>query len=241
MAAPTPGLSVREAADKLGVSPSAIRHLIAQGQVRASMFAGRVVVDPTHLHQVQASGRPVGRPFSPSTSWAILNLLAGQELESVTASRRSQLRRHLRIDEPQDLAGRLRKRAVRAFWFVHPSLHNDLATEPESVLGGQSAAERVSADLAGQGGPLEIYLPSTAADQCARKYAADAEVAVRSANVVVRKVEFGPVPQHAPGVAAAPVVALDLIESGNARAVGAGWRLWDAQIDAWRNDDPHGS
>lgn len=240
MPAPFPGLSVSEAAEELGVSPSAVRHLIAQGQVRASKFAGRVVVDPDHLRQVRAAGRPAGRPFSPAASWVLLRLLAGQQPGPVSPSRLSQLRHHLRFDDPQHLAGRLRKRAALFFWHVHPSLLDDVAAEPGCVLAGRSAAERVGADLAGHGGPLEVYLAPAVADRLAREYAADVEVSVGAANAVIRKVEPGRVPEHEPGVAAAPAVALDLIESGEARAIGAGWSLWRDQLDAWRKGDPHG-
>ena len=235
-----PGLSVREAAEELGVSPSAVRHLIAQGQVRASKFAGRVVVDPDHLRQLRAAARPAGRPFSPAASWVLLRLLAGQQPGPVSPSRLSQLRRHLRFDDPQHLAGRLRKRAELSFFHVHPSLLGDLAAEAGCVLAGRSAAERVGANLAGDGGPLEVYLSPAVADRLGHEYAADLDVSVGVANAVVRKVEPGRVPEHEPGVAAAPVVALDLIESGESRAIGAGWSLWHDRLDAWRKNDTHG-
>lgn len=240
MPAPFPGLSVREAADELGVSPSAVRQLIAQGQVQASRFAGRIVVDPDHLRRVRAAGRPVGRPFSPAASWMLLRLLAGQQAGPASASRLSQLRHHLRHDDPQELAGRLRKRAAVSFWHVHPSLLDDLAVEPGGVLAGRSAAERVGADLAGHSGPLELYLPSPVADRFAHEYAADLEASVGVANVVVRRVEPDQVAEHEPGVAAAPAVALDLIESGEARAIGAGWSLWRDRLETWRQEDPRG-
>ena len=235
-----PGLSVREAAQELGMSSSAVRQLIAQGELRASRFAGRIVVDPDHLHQVRAAARPAGRPFSPVASWVLLRLLSGQQPGPVSPSRLSQLRHHLRSDDPQQLAGRLRKRAELAFYHVHPSLLGDLAAEPGCVVAGRSAAQQVGADLAGDGGPLEVYLPSAVADRLVHDYAADPDVSVAVANVVVRKVEPGRVPEHEPGVAAAPVVALDLIESGEARAIGAGWSLWHDRLDAWRKHDAHG-
>lgn len=235
-----PGISVREAADELGVSPSAIHHLIAQGQVRASRFAGRVVVDPDHLRQVHAAARPTGRPFSPVASWVLLRLLAGQHPGAIPPARLSQLRHHLRFDDPHDLAGRLRRRAGPSYWYVHPSLVGDLTAEPDCVLAGRSAAERVGADLVGDGGPLEVYLAPAVADRLRHKYAADLDAAVGVANAVVREVEPGRVPEHEPGVAAAPVVALDLIESGEARAIGAGWSLWNDRLDAWRRYDAHG-
>lgn len=122
---------------------------------------------------------------------------------------------------------------------MHPSLLRDLADEPGFVLAGRSAAERVGADLAGDGGPLEVYLPPATAERLIRDVAADPEVAVGVANLVVRIVEPGQLPEHEPGVAAAPVVALDLIESGESRAIGAGWRLWHDQLDAWRERDAH--
>jgi excisionase family DNA binding protein len=234
-----PGLSVHEAAEELGVSPSAVRQLIAQGQVRASRFAGRVVVDPDHLRQVSAAARPAGRPFSVPASWVLLRLLADQQPGPLSPSRLSQLRRHLRADDPQLLAGRLRRRAAIAYFYVHPSLLVDLAAGPGCVLAGRSAADRVGADLVGDAGPLEVYLPPASAERLVRDYAADPEVAVRVANLVVRIVEPGQLPEHEPGVAAAPVVALDLIESGESRAIGAGWRLWHDQLDAWRLRDAH--
>ncbi|MEX1164570.1 MAG: helix-turn-helix domain-containing protein [Nitriliruptor sp.] len=240
MSGPPPGLSVREAAEELGVSPSAVRQLIAQGQVRASKFAGRLVVDPDHLRQASAVGRPPGRPFSPVAAWVLLGLLAGQKPTSVSPSRLSQLRRHLRSDDPQELVGRLRKRADLAFWYVHPSLLGELAAEPRCVLGGRSAGELVGADLAGHSDLLEVYLSPAAADQLAHDYVADLDVSVGVANVVVRQVEAGRVPEHEPRVAAAPVVALDLIETGEARVIGAGWSLWLQRLDAWRKDDAHG-
>jgi len=234
-----PGLSVREAAEELGVSASAVRQLIAQGQVRASTFAGRVVVDPDHLRQVSAVARPAGRPFSVHASWVLLRLLADQQPGPLSPSRLSQLRHHLRSDDPQLLAGRLRRRADAAFYYVHPSLLIDLAGEPGCVLAGRSAAERVGADLSGDAGPLDVYLPPAAAERLVRDYAADPEVAVGVANLVVRIVEPGHLPEHEPGVAAAPAVALDLIESGESRAIGAGWRLWYDRLDAWRKRDAH--
>ncbi|WP_157041578.1 hypothetical protein [Nitriliruptor alkaliphilus] len=83
----------------------------------------------------------------------------------MSASRLSQRRHHLRHDDAQQLAGRLRKRAAVSFWHVHPSLVGDLAAEPGCVLAGRSAAERVGADLAGHSGPLEVSLPAPAADR----------------------------------------------------------------------------
>lgn len=233
------GLSVREAAEELGVSPSAVRQLVAQGQVRASSFAGRIVVDPDHLRQVRSAARPAGRPFSVPASWALLRLLADRQPGPLSASRLSQLRRHLRADDPRLLAGRLRRRADLAFFYVHSSLLDDLAAEPGYALAGRSAAERVGADVAGDGGPLEVYLPPAAAERLVCDFAADPEVAVGVANLVVRIVEPDQLPEHEPGVAAAPVVALDLIESGESRAIGAGWRLWRDQLDAWRERDGH--
>lgn len=240
MPAVFPGLSVGEAAEELGVSPSAVRQLIAQGQVRASRFAGRIVIDPDHLRQVRAAARPAGRPFSLDASWVLLRLLAGQQPGPLSPSRLSQLRRHLRSDDPHMLAGRLRRRADVAYFYVHPSLLVDLAAEAGCVLAGRSAADRVGADLAGDGGPLEVYLPPAAAERLVHGYAADPEVAVGVANLVVRVVEPGQLPEHEPGVAAAPVAALDLIECGESRAIGAGWSLWHDRLDAWRERDAHG-
>lgn len=122
---------------------------------------------------------------------------------------------------------------------MHPSLLRDLADEPGFVLAGRSAAERVGADLAGNGGPTELYLPPAAAEELIAGLTADPDVAIGATNLVVRLAEPGRLPEHEPGVAAAPVVALDLIGSGESRPISAGWRQWKDQLDAWRERDTH--
>ncbi len=228
-------MSVAEAAARLGMSPAAIRHLVANGDLDAERFAGRISIPSQNVQRLGLAPRPSGRPFAPSGAWAILRMLSHQDVEGLSAPRRSQLRRHLRDDDSEGLAGRLRARAVRHGWYVHPSLHDNLVASASWLSSGRSALEQVNANLIGRVDPLvEGYLPAADLDHLAEAVAADRSPV--AANVIVRAVgEVADVPSRI-GVAAPAVVALDLIESGEARAVDAGWELWHGQMSRWRQD-----
>jgi hypothetical protein len=108
-----------------------------------------------------------------------------------------------------------------------------LAAEPRVALTGLAAAERVGARLVGTGD--DEYEGYVAESDVAGLYAAyglvDAETV---ANVVLRVVDDEEKVPRRSGMAAAPVVGLDLWESGDARSSEEGQRLFAEALETFR-------
>lgn len=78
-------LSVREAAEKLGVSTQRVRQLINDGQLPARRSTGGWFVRAEAV--ADRAGSPVrGRPMSPQTAWAVIHLLAAIGLDDIGRS-----------------------------------------------------------------------------------------------------------------------------------------------------------
>ncbi len=221
------------AAERLGRSPHEVRRLLRAGQVCAHRRAGRWFVPVSEVRRLQRLPLPVGRPFSPGSAWALLTMLAGDEPAELSAPRRSQLRRHLLDADSEELAARLGRRARRRFLYAHPSMLQSLAADPQVVLTGLAAAERAGAHLVAtddselEGYVAEGYISTLSADHGL----VDAD---EVANVVVHVVDDAVEIPVRRGVAAAPVVGLDLWESGDARACEEGQRLFVEALEAFR-------
>jgi hypothetical protein len=160
-------------------------------------------------------------------------MLAREEPAGLSAPRRSQLRRHLLDADHDELAARLGRRASRRFVYAHPSKLRGLAADPRVVLTGLAAAERAGARLvAADDRDVEGYLGEGAvASLYAEHGLVDAE---EVANVVLHVVDdIEQVPCRS-GTAAAPVVGLDLWESGDARASEEGQRLFAEALETFR-------
>ena len=221
------------AAARLGRSPHEVRRLLRDGQVCAHRRAGRWFVPVSEVRRLQRLPQPVGRPFSPGSAWALLTMLAGEDPAGLSAPRRSQLRRHLLDADIDELAARLARRANRRLVYAHPSMLQALAADPRVVLTGLVAAERAVASLvAADSDEVEGYV---AESDIGGLYAGHGLIdAEEVANVVLRVVDDAVKVPCRSGVAAAPVVGLDLWESGDARASEEGQRLFRAAVKAFR-------
>ncbi|MEX0952788.1 MAG: helix-turn-helix domain-containing protein [Nitriliruptoraceae bacterium] len=232
-------LTADVAAERLGRSPHEVRRLARTGQVCAHRRAGRWLVPLSEIRRLQRLPLPVGRPFSPSTAWALLTMLSGAEPAGLSAPRRSQLRRHLLDAEIEELAARLGRRASRRFVYAHPSKLQALTADPRVVLTGLAVAERAGARLvAADDDDVEGYVAESdvAALHAGHGLIDAGEVANVVLHVVDDEVEI-PVRGEsaaAADVAAAPVVGLDLWESGDARAYEEGQRLFVDALEAFR-------
>lgn len=206
----------------LGVSDHEVRRLLAAGDLPGSRLAGRWVLPVDGVRRWKRRPRSSGRPFSPSSSWAVLRLIEGEALDDgLSASRRWQLRQHLDHD-PHDLAAKLRRRADRRSCRAHSSVLVDL--EQLLLRSGVSAVEDVGADLIVRDRVVEGYVSERDVKQLEVEFRLR-DVDDYNANVVLHVVPAEidlPFRGHAP----VGVVALDLIESGEPRAEDAGWRLW---------------
>lgn len=234
-------VEVGDAAERLGVSEREIYRLVEGGVLSAGRFGGRVAVDEGSLRRVLLAPRPRGRPFAPGPAWAMLRMLSLDDPswgeQRLSASRVSQLRRHLRRDDVEDLAGRLRGRARRVAVFAHPSLLKRLDEIDAWVPSGGSALEDVrrdwSVNLVGRDLPAEGYVEGQSLEAVLGPLP-NSDAPPGPVNVVAHVVErLSAVPLRM-GLAAPPVVALDLIESGDSRMVGAGLDLWRREVAQWR-------
>lgn len=214
-------MSAAEAAERLGVSSHEIRRLLDSGDLRGRQIAGRWFVPVQEVQRWSYLPRPSGRPYSPRSCWAMLQMIEGQQPD-ISASRNWQLRQYLLDREPFDLAGRLRRRASRQLLLVHSSLLSQLVGEDLVLRAGVSAARAAGADLLVRDELAELYVHARDFDQLRADYH------LREAdhlNVIAHVVPAG-IEVPFSDVAPRSLVALDLMESGEPRAVDAGRRLW---------------
>lgn len=224
---------VAEAASRLGVPADKLRALTRAGDVHAPRRAGRWFVPVAELRRLEGLPRPDGRPYTATSAWALLGLLAGQHPAGLSPQRLSQLRRQLRQADAAELAGRLRHRARRQLAFVHPSQLPHLQADPRVVRSGwREAGSTDTPLLPADDVPADLYLAVCDLAALRERYlVADAD---EVANVVLRTVDDTVVVPSADGVAAPPVVALDLLETGDPRAVDAGLQLFGRLVQAHR-------
>lgn len=236
-------MGAAEAAARLGVRREEIYRLIRSGVLPHDRVAGRIVISEGALRRLEATPRPVGRRFAATAAWTMLWMLSHRGLPNevaalghVSASRRSQLRRHLLAGDAMELASRLRGRARRESLYCHPAARERLLRAPEATPAGYSALEQVEADLiAGHDAPAEAYVGVQGFERLTKNLGLLRDAPER--NVVLHVVDDLEMVPQSMGAASPPVVALDLIESGDARAGAAGRQLWRDWLQRYRTDD----
>ncbi|MFD6446472.1 helix-turn-helix domain-containing protein [Promicromonospora sp. NPDC060204] len=139
-------LTVGEAAERLGISPRQVQHLVAQGHLRQ---IARGVVDETSVDRVVAvRGTGHGRAWAEPTAWGAVAILSGSQAEWMGASQRSRLRTRLRGLSSTQLVERARNRAVAFSYAGHPAslprLRGEIVdTSPASAALGLAATATV--------------------------------------------------------------------------------------------------
>lgn len=217
-------MSVREAAERLGVSPGRVRQLIDAGSLAADRVGERWVVGDVSL--VLAGERRVGRPWSSGAAWGALWLAFGRPAPWLSPRERSRVRARLR-GGLEGLVVQLSRRADRLEFVAHPSALGRLVADRRAVLGGWSAAPAVGADLIGGEG-VELYVLRADLDDVVAGFglvAAGGSVP----NVVLHVVDWWPFDAEE-RVAPPVVVALDLLEHRDDRSRRAGGELLAAAI-----------
>src|SRR3977135_3578268 len=118
-------LSVREAADRLGVGPVAVRQRIASGQLPAVKRGRSWWLDERAVQRMARQRLGGGRPLSPTMAWAILLLASGEDATAEEAVGRdrycSRMRVWLREHPLREYAVRFRARAEMEEFDIHPS------------------------------------------------------------------------------------------------------------------------
>jgi excisionase family DNA binding protein len=216
-------MTVPDAARTLGLNPSRVRAMAADGQLAASKVGDRWLFERSSVEARRRLGGHAGRPFESHNAWALLLLASGNDVEDLHPSVRSRLRRALRVDGLEKLVPRLRRRGESRYFDAHPGELRYLADDPAFLRTGISAAGDHGLDLVA-GHEADGYVLASSLEHLVIDHALSA-VDVGSGNVRVRVV-----PDEARsglvGLRSAPIatVAIDLAEEADSRSADLGRR-----------------
>ncbi|MDX6672445.1 MAG: hypothetical protein QOI91_2808 [Solirubrobacteraceae bacterium] len=219
-----PYVSAAQAAVELGVDPARVRALVAGGELEGEKLAGRWLVDSASLALRVRSRPPAGRPFAPHNAWALIFLASELDPSWVSPSRRSQLRRALRLESFEKLAPRLARRAQVHHFRAHPGELARVRSDGRLVLAGASAAGGHGLDLLA-GAEVDSYVSEAVLKEVVRDHVLDV-ASPAEANLILRSVASPAWPFES-GSKMAPLaaVALDLSEDLDRRSVRLGREL----------------
>lgn len=85
-------ITVRDAAERLGVGEPRVRQLLISGDIAGRRLGRMWMVSAESVAQLQQRNRPPGRPLGPRRAWGLLDLLAGGEAPWLPPPARSQLK-----------------------------------------------------------------------------------------------------------------------------------------------------
>lgn len=197
-------LSVRQAAERLGVSDGRVRQRIKAGEIRAEKIGGRWLVDLSAREPRPSRGRPV----DPRSVWAslieldvdpIIDDLSSRDAEPMfdqvsevsAASRwRAQvrLRSALREHDFGQLIAWLRWRGERREYVAAPADLDALRGDPAIVLSGLSVAESGMQDVA----LVEGYVAGHDVEPLAARHWLEEPRGGERANVIIHAVPERP-------------------------------------------------
>lgn len=158
---PGRSLTVREAADRLGVGPVAVRQHIASGRLPAVKHGRDWWLEERAVERMARQRPAGGRPLSPAMAWAVVLLASGQEAAAKGAAGRDRYwsRAHawLREHPLREHASRLRARAKLEEFDAHPSELSRILDRPDVLATGISAGDAIG--LIGNASAVELYAP----------------------------------------------------------------------------------
>jgi excisionase family DNA binding protein len=234
-------IDVREAARRLGVNDSRVRQLLRAGDLRGRRLGGSWLILADDVVRLQRSGRRPGRPLAPKRAWAVLDLLDGGRAAWLSDSARSQVRRYLadQVDpDADDWRAVLRGRSLVVDAAAHPAAVERLRRMDAVRSGGPNAAIGRGFDLVALAEPVpEFYVPEelwpALSRSLALREAADADLRLRVPKEVWPFVDPGLGRQGRVGDA---VLAADLLEAAEPRAVAAGAARLGELLAGWQSD-----
>jgi hypothetical protein len=216
-----PLLSSRDAAARLGVVPSRVRGLAESGQLKGRKVGHRWVFAASEVERWAARHKAPGRPLSSSASLGLLFELSGQPANWLDRVSRWKALHSQAAGDPDLLVARSARRADRIERRAHPSDLPRILIEPGVVRSGISAAEDHGIDLLAPG-VIEAYVAHRLAKDLDRRYSL---VPSDDPNVILHAVDL-PRALQGRGVMPLVVAIVDLLESGEPRAVAAARRAW---------------
>jgi hypothetical protein len=214
-----PFFSVHEAAERLGISPIAVRQHITSGRLLAAKRGRDWWLEAGTVERMARQPPGGGRPLSPSLAWAVLLLASGHEMTAQDVAGRarywSRARAWLRDHRLAEDATRLRARAQREQLDAHPSEFERILGRPDVIATGTSAADTVG--ITGAASTIEAYAPAGSRSAIIEEHA----LISGSGPVILRWVPedvwphlIGLEDRRAPRAA----ILLDLLESDEPRA-----------------------
>jgi excisionase family DNA binding protein len=212
-------LSVREAADRLGVGPVAVRQQIASGRLPAVKRGRSWWLDERVVQRIVRQRPGAGRPLSPAMAWAVLLLASGDATAAKEVAGRdrysSRARAWLRDHALREYAPRLRARSESEEFHAHPSELARILERPDVLATGISAGDVVG--LVGPRLAVEVYAPAGHRDAVVEEHA----LMPGAGPVRVRWVPdevWSLLDRDADRVAPRAAVLVDLLESDEPRA-----------------------
>lgn len=236
------GLSVQEAARRLGVNQARVRALLKHGGLTGQRIGSRWVVDDDAVRRrLDASASDRGRPLSPKNAWSAAALLDGQTVHWIAGSERSRLAARLArhtIDDVSVYRWWMRKRASAGRYRLAESDIAELLADDAVVAGGISAAASYGLGLSAAA-EAEIYVNPRDAARLVDEFFL---VESHRGNLIVHVEESGMdwhrrTSQRVKGVTLVPrlVAAVDLLDGDDTRSRSAGDRLLRLALDAFRD------
>jgi excisionase family DNA binding protein len=156
-------ISVREAADALGISPAAVRHKVTSGLLPAVKHGRDWQVEERAVRGLARQPAGAGRPLATEMAWAVL-LYASGDLEAADQMLdhpryRARVRSWLRDHPLPDHAPRLRARARSERFDVHPSELPRLLERADLMRSGLSSQGALG--LVGGSRDVDAYGPES--------------------------------------------------------------------------------
>ena len=228
-------VSVREAAQLLGVTEKQVQHLGRRGEVR---YVARGLLDGASVRAIQAArqGRHT-RGWSGRTAWAAIALLSGHKADWLGQGQVSRLRSRLRIIGSDDLVAATRNRAVVSRFTGHQSAAGRIAND-SSTVGRRSLPGLVGREHHAE---TDWYVDARDEDYVVRSYGLRSNA---RGDFVLRAVETEEA-THMEGVTLELVLALmmddvltalDSATSEDPRERGVATRVLDDALDRFRGD-----
>lgn len=169
-------ISVKEAANRLGVSADAVRKRISADGLRAQRRGREWWLDAREIDRIARHGPSRGRPLSPDMAWGVLLSASGDDESAARAVHNprywSRLRSWLRGHPLAEHSSRLRARAEAEQFDAHPSELARILDRPDVLATGISAADAVG--LLGGRSAVEVYAPAAHRDALIDEHALEA-------------------------------------------------------------------
>lgn len=223
-------ITAADAAERLQVSQRQVRRLASNGVLTATRVVGRtLLLDAASVHQLAGRVRHNGRPWAPSTAWAALTLLSGQNAPWMDAAALSRLRHRLRGARATEVAwlarGRARVRQMQGWG-------HDTALVPSGVSALRDPRLSALFDLSPAESGADGYVAARRFDTLVTNLGLFDDF---EGDITVRIVpDDAGYEVDRPLIAA---VAVDLSESLDTREAAAGQRVLDDLLDAFRTGD----